>query len=177
MRKFKNSGRSVFLYIPLILTGIYLASCGFQPVYGVNKYTATGVETRLEQIEIGGIPNREGQFLRNALIDRFYRNGRPASPLYALDVETIQESKSDLDITKNADATRGQLRLSADFKLTDTRTGEILLQRTALAVTSYNILSSEFTNRVSEQNTRENALNDLARQIELQITLYLKNTQ
>lgn len=155
---------------------LLLSGCGFQPVYGVNSgYAQSGVGAELAQIDIGGIPNREGQFLRNALIDRFYREGRPASPRYALDFEPVREQEIDLDITKNADATRGQIRLSVNYKLIDTATRQVLLQREALSIASYNILSSEFTNRVSKQNTRENALLDLARQIEQQVALYLKN--
>lgn len=170
----RNGFRRFLLLAPcaaLLLTG-----CGFEPVYGVNRRTQSGVETELAQIDIGGLPNREGQFLRNALIDLFYRDGRPESPRYSLDFQPIQESELDLDITKNADATRGQLRLSVNYKLVDTATRQVLLQREALSIASYNILSSEFTNRVSEQNTRENALNDLARQIEQQVVLYLKGS-
>lgn len=160
-----------------LIMALPLSACGFQPVYGVNKFVPTGIEEKLGQIEIGNIPNREGQFLRNVLIDRFYRTGRPVSPYYILDFDPVHETSSDLDITKNADATRGQLRLSVNYRLIDAATRQVLLRREALAIASYNILSSEFANRVSEQNTRENALSDLARQIEQQITLYLKKTQ
>lgn len=48
------------------------------------------------------------------------------------------------------------------------------MKRNLVSIGSYNILGSEFANRVTEQNTKDNALNDLARQIELQVGLYLK---
>lgn len=159
--------------LPLIAVMI-LAACGFHPVYGVNKYTATGVEEHLEYIQIGSIPDREGQFLRNALIDRFYRDGRPQNPRYMLAVAPVSESTSNLDITIDSDSTRGQLKISTSFTLVDNQTGEEILARRVQSIASYNILDSEFTNRVSEQNTRENVLNDLARQIEQQIALYFK---
>ena len=44
-------------------------ACGFQPVYGVNKHQATGVEQFMAATEIANIPDREGQILRNHLID------------------------------------------------------------------------------------------------------------
>lgn len=159
------------------VTCLLLSACGFHPVYGVNKYTAVGVETKLENIEIGNIPDREGQFLRNALIDRFYRGGRPVNPAYSLSIDPIEESLTDLDITKTADATRGQLQLQTRMRLTRNSDSAELLQRTLRSTTSYNILSSEFATRVTEQNARENALSDLARQIELQIDLYFKRPQ
>ena len=146
-------------------------------MYGKNKYTHTGVEEKLAQIDIGNIPNREGQYLRNALIDRFYRDGRPQSVLYTLAIAHIDEDLIDLDITKSSDATRGQLRLDAVMKLKDNKTGETVLSRKLHAITSYNILNDEFSTRVSEDNARINALDDLARQAEMQINLYLKRTQ
>lgn len=154
-----------------------LSACGFEPVYGVNRNTAIGVEEKLAQIEIENIPDREGQFLRNALITNFYRDGRPVGPRLILSTSAISETQRDLDITKEADATRGQLMLSAQITLKNRETNEVLLERTVQSTASYNILASEFTNRVSEQNARENALSDLARQIEQHIVLYLKKIQ
>lgn len=160
-----------------LLALIVLAACGFEPVYGVNRNTHTGVEEKLEQISISNIPDREGQFLRNELITRFYRSGRPASPQWSLDLERISESLTDLDITKDAEASRGRLRLATSLQLKDLKTGETVLKHSIISIASYNILASEFTNRVSEQNARENALKDLARQVEQYVTLYLKKTQ
>lgn len=160
-----------------LLTVILLASCGFQPMYGTAFQSGTkkaDVQAELSQVAISNIPDRSGQYLRNALIDRFYQNARPANPKYTLVVGAIQESIIDLDITKNSNATRGQMRLSTSLTLTDNTTGGAILQRAITSVASYNILTSEFATRVSENNTRKNALDDLAGQIELQIGLYLK---
>lgn len=162
--------------LSLLLSLVILSSCGFHPVYGVNKYTATGVEDKLAQIRIENIPNREGQHLRNALIDRFYRDGRPSNAPYTLQISNIQERLTDLDITKNADATRGQLRLETKMWLKN-EYGETLLKRELRTINSYNILANEYSTRISEENTRLNALDDLARQIEQQISLYFKRTQ
>ncbi|MGH1374933.1 MAG: LPS assembly lipoprotein LptE [Alphaproteobacteria bacterium] len=154
-----------------------LASCGFQPMYG-GYSDASGqeqyVRSQLTQIHIENIPDREGQFLRNALIDRFYRDARASDPLYRLKISSITESIVDLDITKESDTTRSQLRVTTSMNLIDTQTGESVLGRKLSAISSFNVLGSEFATRVSEKNTRENALNELARQIELQIGLYLR---
>ena len=158
----------------LTVTLLLTAACGFHPVYGVNKHTPVGVESKLQQVWISNIPDREGLFLRNALINRFYRNGTPENPKYVLSVQPVRETTRDLDITVDADATRGQLTLSTAIELSDRDTGEVLVKQNLRAITSYNILGSEFTNRVSEQNTRENALEDLARQIENRVTLAFK---
>lgn len=159
----------------LTLSVLVLSACGFHPVYGVNKYTSTGVEEYLQQTEISNIPNREGQYLRNQLIDQFYRNGRPAHPRYTLKVNSVRETERDLDITIDSDTTRGQLRLTTTMRLVDNKSGEVLLERPLRSIASFNIIESEFANRVSEQDTRENLLKDIARQIEEQLALYFKN--
>jgi LPS-assembly lipoprotein len=166
-----------WLSVLILVSGFSLlvSGCGFTPMYG-NHATPEGgpVETALTQVEIENIPDREGQYLRNALIDRFYRNGRPSAPRYRLSVNPVQESLIDLDITKSSDSTRGQLRLTTSMNLVDTQSGESVLTRPLQSITSYNILTSEFATRVTEDNARMNALDDLARQIELQIGLFLE---
>ncbi|GJL85703.1 MAG: twin-arginine translocation pathway signal protein [Micavibrio sp.] len=159
-----------------IFSILLLAGCGWEPVYGDlgSKTEQNAVEATLAQIAITNIQDREGQYLRNALIDRFYRHARPANAAYTLSVGKIQERLTDLDITKSSDATRGQLRLSTTIVLIDRKTENEVLTRKLRSITSYNILGSEFTNRVSEENARQNALDDLARQIELQISLHFQ---
>ncbi|MCB1532241.1 MAG: hypothetical protein KDJ35_05160 [Alphaproteobacteria bacterium] len=156
---------------------LFLTACGFQPMYGKNKYTAIGVEEKLALVQIENIPDREGQYLRNELIDRFYRSGRPDNSRFSLQVRPVKENLIELDITTESDSTRGQLKMSSGFMLRDLKTNEVVLTRTIQAITSYNILSSEFSTRVSEDNARLNALQDLSRQIEQQLNLYFKRTQ
>lgn len=162
----------------LIIPFLFLAACGFSPVYGtLGTGSDYGNEDLLSYIAIDNIPDREGQFLRNELIDRFYRNeGRPTHPQFTLSVSKLNEVKSDLDITETSDSTRGQIRIDAIVVLTDKRTGEKLMERTVLATSSYNIVGSEYATRISEQSNRESALKNLARQIETHVTLYFKNT-
>jgi len=160
--------------LPLVAL-ILLTACGFTPVYGtLGTGQDYGNEDLMALVRIDNIPDREGQMLRNALIDRINRNGYPANPQFVLDVEALEENLTDLDVTKDSDSTRGQLRLSTTIQLRNIATKEIVLKRNLHAITSYNILASEFTNRVAEQNARQNAITDLANQITLQLNLYFK---
>ena len=151
-------------FISLLL----LAACGFTPVHGNIQKKA------FDQIEVTIIPDRSGQFLRNTLIDRFYTKGYPTTPQYQLNVRPIQETIADFDITIESDATRQQIKLVTTMELIDKTTQKSILNRKLTAVTSNNVLVSEFSTLVAEQNAREAALNDLARQIELQIALFFK---
>lgn len=152
---------------------LVLAACGFTPVYGDRA--AGSVNAALETVAISNIPDRDGQYLRNLLIDRFYRVGRPATPNYVLEVAPIVESRRDLDETIESDTTRQQIRLDTSLVLTDTRTNQVLLQQPLRAIGSYNVLSSEYTTRVSRAAVRDDVLADLARQIETRVGLYLRS--
>ena len=143
-------------------------------MYGNMDNDALGGEDFLSYVAIANIPDREGVYLRNALIDRFHRNGSPLRNAYTLSIQNLQESRRNLDITKSSDATRAQLIVSANIKLHDNITGEVLLDRNLQNIASYNILGSEFATRISRENTRLNALDGLARQIEMQLGLYFK---
>lgn len=143
-------------------------------MYGKGSAEDSAILDAYDQIQISSIPDRSGQFLRNALIDRLYRSGRPADAVYKLDVSPIEEKAFSLDITKQADTTRIQLKLQTTMVLKSVATEETLFRRNLTAITSYNVLESQFTTRVSAKNARENALNDLARQIEMQLGLYFK---
>ena len=157
-----------------LITALLLTGCGFAPMYGKHEVTQqSAVASGLNDVYIDNIPDRDGQYLRNLLIDRFYSTGRPADPKYTLIVAELNEEKRELDLTKSAETTRAQLRITANIALVDRATGQQVLGRQLLAITSYNILQSEFSTRVTEDNARLNALADLARQIELALALQL----
>lgn len=158
----------------VVCSVLILGACGFQPLHGNGFQKNIEISKKLERIAIANIANREGQYLRNALIDRFYTQGRPDQADYTLHVSRIIETKRNLDITIESDTTREQLRLNADMQLVNEKNGTVILQRSLYAISSFNVLENEYATRVSEQSTRENALNDLARQIETQIALYMK---
>jgi LPS-assembly lipoprotein len=125
-------------------------------------------------VEIANIPDQSGQYLRNALMDRLYSAGRPANPRYTLTIAPITESETDLDTTKSSTATRTQLRLTTTMTLTEIASGKTVLTRDLTAVNSYNVLQSQFTTRVTEQDARQNSLDNIARQAEAQLALYFR---
>ncbi len=154
----------------LMLALTALAGCGFTPLYATNEAGA-GPRDTLDRVEIGIIPDSDGQILRNLLIDRFYSGGWPDDPSYILSFTPLEESIRDLDITKSSDATRAQLTLVTEMSLRE-KGGAVVLKRKLNALTSYNILQSQFTTRVAEDAARRNALTDLARQTENELLLY-----
>ena len=160
----------------LVLCGLLsLAACGFSPLYArptaAQNHTGT-----LDSVTIDGIPDRSGQYLRNALMDRFYSQGRPVDARYELTINPIKETHIDLDLTKDATVTRQQISLSAHMTLKDLKAGGTVFERDLTATNSFNVLLDQYDTKVSEQYVRENALDDMARQIEAQLALYFKRT-
>jgi LPS-assembly lipoprotein len=160
----------------ILFTAIFLlSSCGFSPMYGDStSKNNTAIKTELSNVDIAIIPDREGQYLRNALIDRFYINGIPASPKYRLQINKVTENISNFDVTIDSEVTRRQLKLITTMFLIDLETGKPVLKRNLQAITSYNVLESEFSTIVTEQSARDAALDDIARQIERNTVLYFK---
>jgi len=157
-----------------LMAVLILGACGFSPMYASNDNSGRTVNN-LNNIAISVIPDRSGQYLRNALIDRFHTNGAPSDPTYKLVIAPIKEKVSDFDITVESEATRRQLRLSSQMKLINRQTQQTVLARDLLSITSHNVLESEFSTIVTEQSARDAALNDLARQIERNLALHFKN--
>ena len=154
---------------------LLLSACGFSPMYGANSSkNNTAIKTELTDIEIALIPDREGQYLRNALIDRFYIHGSPATPKFRLVVKEVDENVSNFDVTIDSEVTRRQLKLSTSMSLIDLDSGSVVLTRSLQSITSYNVLESEFSTIVTEQSARDAALDDIARQIERSVVLYFK---
>lgn len=165
---------------------LFLAGCGFEPMYGrhagSSQTNATvDVADGFNQVAIGNIPDREGSYLRNELIDRLYAGGYPTNPRYTLRLEEISETKRNLDITKSSEATRGQLIQRSVMILEDRQNPAApVMRQTLTATTSYNVLESEFATRVTEDNARLSGLSDIARQVELNLALFFnrdKNQQ
>ncbi len=152
-----------------------LTGCGFTPMYGKSD-AQRAVVPQLSLIEIGAIANEPGQQLRNQLIDRLYPRGRAAGllPRYMLGV-SLTESKQGIAISSDATVTRQQLVNSVDFSLLDNNTHTLLLQRHLFVTSGYNVLGSQFSTLIAEQDARGRNLADLADRITLSLSLYFSN--
>lgn len=153
----------------LLITLMIISACGFRPVYGTNK-----IQNTLSNIEISIIPDREGQIIRNHLIDYFYRDGYPTNALYRVDIEPVQETIIEIGIDRADEASRAQLRQMTVMRLINLETNEIILTRTVRATSSYNILAGQFTTFVTQNDARNQALKALSDNIITQIEIFFK---
>lgn len=154
----------------MLLCCLTTAGCGFKPMYGSH---APAPNLAMESgVEIANIPNRDGQLLRNYLIDRMYRNGRPADAPYLLTLSPLKVEVTNLGIRKDATATRAMQQVSANMTLTERATNRIVLQRDVRAVGGYNLLDNQFATLVSERSVGDHMLEEMADSIVTEVSLY-----
>lgn len=168
----RHPRRRGFLTLALLApTVLATAGCGFHPLYGGGTGPGS-TAARLQQVEIGNIVDRRGQQLRNLLIDRFYRDGRPDSPTYRVDV-TLSASEQKLSIQKDSTATYAQLVVNAPYRLTDIKSGQIVLSGNARAFISYSVLEQHYAAVATTDNAYDQALLKISEDITGRVAGYL----
>lgn len=158
--------KSLVVFALLALTG-----CGFHPVYGSrgNKEGAK-VSVALNSVAIDSIPERNGQILRNELVDKMYGATRPARPAYRLKI-SLRNSEEDLGILANATATRSLLNMYGDYVLTDSN-GKTLLRGSAHSVAGFDRLDQMYGTVAARQDAYERSLREVSEQIVNRLSLY-----
>ena len=146
-----------------------VAGCGFQPLYATGGLS--DVSEELSQVEVGIIPDRSGQILRNYLIQGLNTEGRPADPTYRLNV-SLTETREELGIDKADNAQRANLIVTARFTLRTAADDQEVLNRRVGIITSYNILVDEFATLSAQKAARDRALRRLGFDIRTQLSLY-----
>ena len=146
---------------------LLLSACGFHAVYGSRD---TNAAAQLQQTAIDNIPDRSGQILRNALIDRMYSKGRPSQPLYHLTVK-IHSSQSDVGLLSNAVSTLSEFDQYGDYVLTDAK-GKELLRGTAHSQSSFSRLNDQYATLAGHDSANERTLREISEQIVNDVSLY-----
>ncbi len=151
-----------------------LASCGFQPLHGSHKGSAGragNVINDMAYVEVAPIADRVGQTVRNQLLDLLHPRGTADRPQFRL-IIVLTESLEGLAIEQDDSATRYNLRLTAHFRLTNSRDGVELLNGTTRAIAAYNVVRSDYANLISERDARKRTAFSVAEGIQSRIAVY-----
>jgi LPS-assembly lipoprotein len=176
-----------------------LTACGFHPLFASSENYGGNADPALAQVQIANIPDREGQELRNLLIDKMQHAGRPTDPKYDL-VVTLQKNQSDMGIRTDATSARSQLSVTARYVLTAHATGiaptpvqqpvvttvtpseagkvaviepaKELLNSYATTTVGFNKLDAQYSNLAAEEDASRRALSELSDQIVSRLSLY-----
>jgi len=137
---------------------LMLAACGFKPLYGHHS-DGDKAPPELANIQVNFIKDAVGQELRNAIMDRL--PPPKAQPRYQLNI-TVDEGQTGIAIASDATVTRQQLRDTAHIVLFDSVTQKNVWKQDLFTTAGYNILSSEFSNLVGEEDARMRNVDDLS---------------
>lgn len=153
---------------------VALGGCGFRPMYG-SESTSAEAERLLGSVAIATIgKDRNGQQLRNDLIDRISGGRTAEDPRYRLDVEleTIELGgliQTDGSITRYTVTMRGKVAL-VDLAASST----VVMNELARATTTYNVPQSEYGAIAARQDAYRRASGQLADEIRSRIASYLE---
>jgi LPS-assembly lipoprotein len=153
--------------LTLVAAALMLGACGFRPLYGTGSAVNTAEELALIKVE--PIPDRVGQQVRNELVDRFNTGQSPASQRYTLYI-TLNEGTQQLAVQRNQLATRANYRLSASYYLVEG--GNRVFSSSRTVISSYNILSADFSTLTAAQDAQARATRELADAISTSLAIY-----
>ena len=102
--------------LPILLPGL-AGGCGFRPLYGPGAGGVSAAGAGLGEIQVGLIPERRGQLLREALKARFEREGGGVARRYDLAV-SFEITSDGIGIQRDNATSRVRLVGIASWALT-----------------------------------------------------------
>lgn len=146
-----------------LMLSLAAAGCGFRPIYATPADGSAAALNQRVAVRSVVAPDTVQPLIVSALNDRIVlKEGE--TPKYGLDISAT-ESAERLAVQIDATVTRYNYRLQARYTLVDLETGEST-RGAAQAVTSYNIVSSQYSTLFAERTAQEKAAAMLAEEIE-----------
>ncbi|MBL4787721.1 MAG: hypothetical protein JKY60_01255 [Kordiimonadaceae bacterium] len=154
-----------------LISLMLISACGFRPLYEAGGSSAA-MQAKLAAVEVGPIPDRLGQIMRNRLIDRLNASGAVD---YTLAV-VLRQSSEGFGVRPDAAITQEQLTLVAAIKLTSNEDGTVLFEQELRARTSFDIVQSDFSTVTQREDSARRLVLELAERIHRRLALqFAKN--
>jgi len=149
-----------------LISLLLISACGFSPLYEAGGSSVT-MQAKLAAIEVGPIPDRLGQIMRNRLVDRLNASGATD---YTLAV-ALRQSSEGFGVRPDAATTQEQLTLVAVIKLTSNEDGTVLFEQELRARTSFDIVQSDFSTITQREDSARRLVLELAERIHRRLAL------
>jgi LPS-assembly lipoprotein len=150
-----------------------LSACGFKPIYATPDGAVAPVNREVAVARVSA-PEEVHLYVVDALRERIVL-AQGQTPKYNLHVRATEDAQR-LAVQIDATVTRYNYRLRGSYQLVNLETGE-RIGGSARAVTSYNIVSSQYSTLYAENTAREKAARLLAENIERDIILRLNDPE
>lgn len=151
-----------------------LAGCGFEPMYAKRSGQSSPVSDELAGIRVAGIEDRQGQILRNALVNRLNPLGEPARQTHTLEVR-LNSSQENMAERSDGKASLGRMMISASFSLVGIDGKSSSFSGNSRSIVSYRLLGPTYGSTAVERDAETRALTDLAEDIRTQVATYFAN--
>jgi len=148
-----------------------LSACGFHPLYGAKE--PLGYNPELAAVEVRPAPDRVGQLLVTALREQLNPEGAHLTPRYILTID-LSLAQANLGIQRDNTSSHGELTLNVTMKLNRAGSEKIVMQQTVKRIASFDYPFDAYAATVAEENARDLAAADLAREIAEKLAIYLQ---
>lgn len=148
-------------------------SCGFTPVYGKKS---DNVLEKLSEINLSNVTGDDAHLLKNELQNFLNPKGQNNKAKYNLTVHVSRTMEAQ-DIQINTAVTRWRIKMKAQYKLTDVTKNKVIVSNWVLREGEFDKVTSEFATYVSEKEANKNIINELAQEIRLRISSYIKSNK
>jgi LPS-assembly lipoprotein len=160
----------IFTFLSLLL----LSSCGFSPLYRTNNAKTTDLTAT---VQIQPIADYDGYLLENYLADGLNPNKMSVEKKYTLDVSLNAPQISEQNIQNDNFSSRERMSLTATYRLTDIKTGNVVVNTTTSATGAYNIATQPYATWMAQTKVRENLIKMLADRIVLHVVAFVKKNE
>ncbi len=159
---------SFYKSIALLVMCFSLTGCGFHPLY---QAPCEGADIAYP-IKICTIEDRQGQILRNYLVDLLTPAGAPLKPKYILEIK-VTDVIIDTGIKKDELTSRKKATLTAALTLKDA-CHKVVYTHSVSAINSFTVLTENYySDVVAAEYGRKEALRLLSEKIKLTLTAYM----
>ncbi|MER9609474.1 LPS assembly lipoprotein LptE [Mesorhizobium sp. M0312] len=167
--------RRIVLY-GLLASVALVSACTVRPLYSSAPLIAgsqVGAAAELASISVKPVKTHYAQQVRNNLIFALGQGaGEPASPVYSLDlgVSELVESAAIEQVTTDEDEpTAGTVTLTANYVLSDAKTGTVIARGKRSIPSSYDRPRQEFASYRAQIDAENRAARELADVLRLSI--------
>lgn len=154
----------------IIFSLSFFSNCGFEPIYSSHNKS----NEELLHISVKNIKDRPGQILKNDLSKKLNPQNKKKITKYYLFVD-LAENVEETGIRKDMSATRANLRITAKYKLQKIKDGEIILNSSIEALSSYDIVQSIYATIIAEKDARNKGLKIINDSIINELAIYFSN--
>ncbi|MEM9027215.1 MAG: LPS assembly lipoprotein LptE [Pseudomonadota bacterium] len=168
----EQASKRALSYLVLAAVVISLAGCtgGFRPMYASSDFGGTG--PLLAKVDIGTIPGRTGQKIRNELLFQRGSDADKVEKTYRLEVALRQRTTSSL-VVSSGDSLSKAVTVTASFRLVSTKDNSEVLVGQSTGRAAFERFDSSYANVRAERDAADRAATTVARDLRSRLEAFL----